>query len=40
MEGTLDWTAVTNDGMEVPLPLEKSLLVPHAAGRIFAPTLG
>ena len=37
MEGTLDWTAVTNDGVEVPLPLEKLLLVPHAAGQIFAP---
>ena len=32
MEGTLDWTAVTNDGVEAPLPLENLLLVPHAAG--------
>ena len=36
-EGTLDWTAVDDDGKDAPLPMEKSLFVPHAAGRIFAP---
>ena len=36
-EGELDWTAFTDAGIAVPLALQRSLLVPHAEGRIFSP---
>jgi hypothetical protein len=36
-EGKLDWTAFTDAGIAIPLPLQRSLLVPHAEGRIFSP---
>jgi hypothetical protein len=36
-EGELDWTSFTDAGIDAPLPLTRSLLVPHAAGRIPSP---
>ena len=36
-EGELDWMAFTDAGIAIPLPLQRSLLVPHAEGRIFGP---
>ena len=36
-EGELDWTAFTDAGIAVPHPHQRSLIVPHAEGRIFSP---
>jgi hypothetical protein len=36
-EGELDWMAFTDASIDVPLLLQRSLLVPHAEGRIFSP---
>ena len=36
-EGELDWMAFTDAGIDVPLPLQRSLFVPHAEGKNFSP---